>query len=108
MCVEKLIIQDKVSYNILGISGEIVFSGIGFRSTTIYIAVLLKTTGLYTLEINDKIVNKQGSGVPEFCVLKNLCLESPNIYTIKYTSTEPLAIYELNFAFRCSCDPADC
>ncbi len=109
MCVEKLIIKEKMLYNIQGTSGEIIFSGIGFISEPIiYIAVLLKTTGLYTFEINNEITSKQGSGVPEFYVIKNISVLSPNIYTLKYTSTEPLAIYELNFANICLCVSTEC
>ena len=109
MCVGKLIVKEKISYNILGMSGEIIFSGLGFYSQPcIYLVILLKTTGLYTFEIDNQIVTKQGSGLVEFCVIKNISIISTNIYTIKYTSTEPLAIYELNMADRCICELHDC
>ena len=108
-CVGELIVKEKISYNILGVSGEIIFSGLGFYSQPcIYIAILLKTSGLYTFEIDNQIVNKQGSGLIEFYVIKNISILSTNIYTLKYTSTEPLAIYELNFADRCLCHSNDC
>ena len=110
MCVGKLIVKEKISYNILGMSGEIIFSGLGFypQQPCIYLIVLLKTSGLYTFEIDNQIVTKQGSGLVEFCVIKNISIISTNIYTIKYTSTEPLAIYELNMADRCICELHDC
>ena len=109
MCVGKLIVKEKISYNILGMSGEIIFSGLGFYSQPcIYLVILLKTTGLYTFEIDNQIVTKQGSSLVEFCVIKNISIISTNIYTIKYTSTEPLAIYELNMADRCICELHDC
>jgi hypothetical protein len=108
-CVGKLIVKEKISYNILGVSGEIIFSGLGFYSQPcIYIVILLKTSGLYTFEIDNQIVNKQGSGLIEFYVIKNISIFSTNIYTLKYTSTEPLAIYELNLADRCLCDSHGC
>jgi hypothetical protein len=110
-----------MSYNILGMSGEIIFSGLGFvgqepefsgygfsASPCIYIVILLKTTGFYTFEIDNQIVSKQGSGLIEFYVIKNISIFSTNIYTIKYTSTEPLAIYELNLADKCMCHEIDC
>jgi len=109
MCINKLIIKEKISYNILGMSGEIIFSGLGFAGPPcIYIVILLKTTGFYTFEIDNQIVSKQGSGLIEFYVIKNISIFSTNIYTIKYTSTEPLAIYELNLADRCMCHEIDC
>ena len=90
-------------------SGEIIFSGLGFYAQPcIYVAILLKTSGLYTFEIGNQIVSKQGSGVIEFYVIKNISILSTNIYTIKYTSTEPLAIYELNLADKCLCHSQDC
>ncbi len=91
-------------------SGEIIFSGLGFypQQPCIYLIVLLKTSGLYTFEIDNQIVSKQGSGLLEFYVIKNISIFSTNIYTIKYTSTEPLAIYELNLSDRCFCDSYDC
>jgi hypothetical protein len=108
-CVGKLLVKEKISYNILGMSGEIIFSGLGFYAQPcIYVAILLKTSGLYTFEIGNQIVSKQGSGVIEFYVIKNISILSTNIYTIKYTSTEPLAIYELNLADRCLCHSQDC
>jgi hypothetical protein len=108
-CVGELIVKEKISYNILGVSGEIIFSGLGFYSQPcIYIVILLKTSGLYTFEIDNQIVNKQGSGLIEFYVIKNISILATNIYTLKYTSTEPLAIYELNFADICLCHSNDC
>jgi len=108
-CVGELIVKEKISYNILGVSGEIIFSGLGFYSQPcIYVVILLKTAGLYTFEIDNQIVSKQGSGLIEFYVIKNISILSTNIYTLKYTSTEPLAIYELNFADICLCHSNDC
>ena len=109
MCVEKLVCKEKVTCFVSGTAGEILFSGIGFISQPVeFIAILLKTSGTYTIEIGEHTITKQGSGTPEFCVLKNLNLISPNIYTLKYTSTEVLSIHELNFATICLCDLNEC
>ena len=109
MCVDKLICKEKVSCIVSGTYGEVVFSGIGFMSEPVcFVAVLLNTIGSYTMTLQGQTITKQGSGVPEFCVLKDLELISPNIYSLSYTSSEPLRIYELNFATRCLCNPDDC
>lgn len=109
MCVEKLVSKEKVMCFTTGTSGDIVFSGVGFMSDPIqFLAILLKTTGPYTITLEHQSITKQGTGVPEFCVLKDLNLLSPNIYTLSYTSTEPLTLYEMNFATRCLCSSDEC
>jgi hypothetical protein len=109
MCIENLVYKEKVTCSISGTSGDIVFSALGFLPESVkFIVLLIKTTGIYTFQINDQVVTKTGTGVPEFLVLTNFELTSPNVYTLNYTCSELLTIYEINFATRCLCDPEEC
>lgn len=109
MCVDKLISKEKILCATTGTSGEVVFSGVGFMSQPIeFVAVLFKTNGIFTFELDGQTLTRQGNGLPEFCVLKNLSLISPNIYTLSFTSSQPLSIYELNLASICLCNVDEC
>ncbi len=115
MCLEKLICKEKLLCPTSGTSGEIVFSMVGHASSPLkYIAALLKTSGQYTLSVVSEsetvltTVTKQGTGSFEFCILSGFELTFPNIYKITFQSSESLALYEVNLASICLCDPTEC
>jgi hypothetical protein len=94
---------------------EIVLSAVGFVVAPIqYLAVLLKATGEYTIEVHNNATaevvttTRQGSGVPEFCIIRGLTMTSPDIYTLKCKSLNPMSVYEINLATMCLCDPEEC
>ena len=98
-----------------GTSGTILFSTVGHASTPLkYIAVLVRTTGQYTLSVlsdADAVLTtetKTGTGAFEFCILSGFELTFPNIYSVSFQSSEPMAVYELNLASICLCDPTEC
>lgn len=110
MCLE-LICSHKVACSTAGTHGEIVFSLVGISKSRpiTHTAVLLKTTGLYTLELRKdattlvETITKQGTGELEFCLLKDLILLPPDVYSLDFKSTENVSIYEINLATRCLC-----
>lgn len=115
MCVDKLVCKEKVLCRMSGTDVSVVFSMVGQINPTITIlAILLKTTGTFTLRLCDqsgetvKLITKQGTGAFEFAVLAELSLPCPNIYSLNATSTETIDLYELNMATLCLCDPSEC
>lgn len=79
-----------------------------------YVAVLLKTSGQYTLSVVSEAGSvlgtktKQGTGAFEFCVLPNLGMTFPNVYTLTFSAESQMSIYELNIASICLCSPTEC
>ena len=116
MCIEKLVCKEKISCNLIGVTDdEIVLSAVGFVVAPIqYLAVLLKATGEYTIELHNNAttevvsITRQGSGIPEFCIIGGLSMASPDIYTLKCKSVPPMSVYEINMATMCLCDPEEC
>lgn len=119
MCIsaDTLVCKDKIVCSACGTTGSIVFSGVGHISTPItHLGILIKTEGFYTLELRREAtifqthtaesiqsITKQGTGSFEFCILKDLDIKSPNVYSLVYTSTDPISIHEINLATRCLC-----
>ena len=115
MCVDKLIIKQKLSCNCSGLDQTIVFSLAGMGSIPVkFLAVLLKATDTYTIDIlsstGDVIQTKQGqgSGNFEFVLFKNLNLQFGNIFQLHVTSASEIFIYEINMAEICLCNVNEC
>lgn len=115
MCIDKLIIKQKLSCNCSGLEPNIVFSLAGMGSNPIkFLAVLIKATDTYTIEIRNSneviLQSKQGQGVGnfEFVLFKNLNLQFGNIFQVHAKSASEIFIYEINMAEICLCNLNEC
>lgn len=119
MCLDadKLVCKDKIVCSTTGTTGSITFSVLGHKSTPItHLGILIKTEGFYTLELRREetlfeachtetvqTLTKQGTGCFEFAIFKDLEMLSPSVYSLHYTSSDPMTIHEINLATRCLC-----
>jgi hypothetical protein len=115
MCVDKLIGKLKLLCPTSGTDIRVVFSLMGMSPTPVkFVAVLLKTTGTYTLELRDgsntllSTLQGQGTGAFDFALFKNIELPYPSIVQLHITSLDTLHLYEVNTADICLCGPEDC
>lgn len=115
MCVDKLIGKHKLLCPNSGTDMEVVFSLMGVASGPVkFVAVLLKTLGMYTLELKDKddvvvqTLQGQGTGGFDFALFKTIELVYPNIIQIHITSSEILHLYEVDTADICLCHADEC
>lgn len=102
MCVDKLIIKSKLSCH----GSSAVFTTLGHQATPIrHLAVLLRATGSYTLEVKDgsevlASVSKEGSGGFDWVVVKDLTLPTEKVFRVEVSNGE---LFELDLAVLCLC-----